>query len=29
MFDVFISNEKNKGDSNVTFFPDRSLSGVG
>lgn len=29
MFDVFISNEKNKGDSNVTFFPDRNLFGVG
>lgn len=29
MFDVFISNDKNKSDSNVTFFPNRSLFGVG
>lgn len=29
MFDVFISNDKNKSDSNVTFFTNRSLFGVG
>lgn len=29
MFDVFISNDKNKSDSNVTFFQNRSLFGVG
>lgn len=29
MFDVFLSNDKNKSDSNVTFFQNRSLFGVG
>lgn len=29
MFDVFVSNDKNKSDSNVTFFQNRSLFGVG
>lgn len=29
MFDVFMSNDKNRSDSNVTFFPNRSLFGVG
>ena len=29
MFDVFVSNDKTRSDSNVTFFPNRSLFGVG
>lgn len=29
MFDVFVPNDKNRSDSNVTFFPNRSIFGVG